>query len=121
MEPDPRFPNRPTHPDFERLSKAVITNDVEIEGWAHTDVAADAARYIDMLNRYADADSIRYMAAQRAALAMRSGAVDETLFATTWIDGFLAAARMFAGPQVQDGQHRAAWRPFAEPVEHPRD
>ncbi|QUE25637.1 hypothetical protein SEA_SADLAD_91 [Microbacterium phage SadLad] len=27
LDPDPRFPNRPTHPDFARLSSAVIEQD----------------------------------------------------------------------------------------------
>lgn len=103
MEPDPRFPNRPTHPDFAKLSEAVIANDAVVDH-ADTDDVNVFERYA---RQYVDLGSLIYMAEQRtrrAALHPDSSGSD--LAYGAWIDGFMAAARMFAPPAVEDGRHR---------------
>lgn len=101
MEPDPRFPDRPTHPDFAKLSEAVIANDKVVEA-SEDDLAFErfARQYIDMR-------SLVYMADQRTrrAAQLPDSSANDLVYGA-WIDGFMAAARMFAPPAVEDGRHR---------------
>lgn len=53
MKPDPRFPDRPTHPDLDDLSAAAIQND------ARTDIDALVAEVVDF-------ESLSYLAMGRA-------------------------------------------------------
>lgn len=55
---DPRFPDRPTHPDWERLSLAVQTQDMDSD-----QPDFDFAAYTNSL---IDVKSMQYLAEQRA-------------------------------------------------------
>lgn len=107
MKPDPRFPDRPAHPDFDRLSQAVIANDAVV-----TDAPTGAQQnaYAVHVSSIVDLASLKYMADQRTALALRSvnerGYDIEHVLPSAWIDGFMAAAHLFK-PSVQDGQYRS--------------
>lgn len=58
---DPRFPNRPDHPDFWLMSQALID----------ADKVADAGQEIpDIIGQVVDPDSLRYVAEQRALRAL---------------------------------------------------
>jgi hypothetical protein len=72
LPPDPRFPDRPTHEDFARLSEVVIEQD-------------DNMKVDDVI----DLESLMYMAINRVEMARQRGA----LGVPSWIDGFMAGAR----------------------------
>lgn len=61
---DPRFPNRPTHPDFWRMSEALIEVDSRAEKGEAVDVVENA-----------DFDSLIYVAEQRLAMDARQFSV----------------------------------------------
>ena len=79
---DPRFPDRPTHPDFARLSAAVLVND------ARADAGEDVPAIFE-----ADGDSLVYMVEQRMHTAFGFGVhmIPEgmqTMMQALFIDGF---------------------------------
>ena len=79
FERDPRFPNRPEHPDFERLAEVVRKQDAD----------AEAGGFEQALVGIIDGRSLVYMARQRA---MRM-ALDDRLtipLQTAWMDAFAA-------------------------------
>jgi hypothetical protein len=84
--PDPRFPNRPDHPNFWRLSKAVIANDD----------AADHGVPIEtiMANLGVESpESVEYMAEQRVLRALGHNFVSpqaKAMLMGLWIDAFVA-------------------------------
>lgn len=82
MEPDPRFPNRPTHEDFDDLSKAVIENDME----------AGAGRLLERIAEFVDYESLVYMMMQRAgsnAVTIGGMPSDVPRLAAAMVDGFI--------------------------------
>lgn len=80
MDADPRFPHRPTHSDFDRISEALLTNDS----------LADAVSFDAALDDIADVRSILYAGEQRTIMFNQLGlTVGEAL----WIDGFTAGVR----------------------------
>lgn len=87
---DPRFPDRPTHDDFWRISEAVLHNDgAATEGNLDvTDIYADGI---------ADLQSALYMARARAQMMGAS----EVQGAALWLDAFAAGVRF-----QQAGGHR---------------
>jgi hypothetical protein len=86
--PGPSYPGRPDHPDFWLIVQAVLD----------TDAAADSRQaFNDIIGRYADPDSVAYMASQRALRLMRAGQpagvmARQAQLGAGWIDGFLAGA-----------------------------
>lgn len=103
MDPlnDPRFPDRPPHPDFWRLSQAVLQNDAN---------ATESESLVVAISDLVDTDSVTYMALGRAARAVdllgipRGSAtwnVFRTAMAAQFIDGVAAGVRY-----QQAGGHR---------------
>lgn len=100
---DPRFPNRPTHPDFWLLSQGLIEQD------AQSDAGQDQN---DLVARYIDPASIAYMADQRVfsmerlvlgllPLPIRSAM--EALYVDAFIQGVrFARLKDSGGPAVPD-------------------
>lgn len=86
MTTDPNFPNRPDHPDFWRLSKAVIA----------TDDAADQGVPIEKIMTdlgIESSKSVAYMAEQRMLRALGHNFVSpqsKALLMGLWIDAFVA-------------------------------
>lgn len=82
---DPEFPDRPQHPDFWAMSRAVIEKDKEVDGGKSIEQVLDEASI--------DTDSLIYMARQRSLMMARAipEATDETIarLASVWIDAFL--------------------------------
>lgn len=85
---DPRFPDRPTHPDFWRISESVLQLDGKADEGAQS--------FDTIVYPLVDVRSLGYMAHQRA-LRMGTGFVSETLY----LDGFLAGVLF-----QQKGGHR---------------
>jgi hypothetical protein len=83
---DPRYPNRPEHPDFWLLSQVLIDNDA---------VADSGESFEDIMARYIDVESVAYAVNQRALRAvgpMATNAV-RAKYGAVWLDGFLAGVR----------------------------
>lgn len=104
---DPNFPDRPDHPDFWRLAAAVQDSDHE----------ADSGQSVeDILARFADPASVRYMATQRAMRAMvalgnRATAKEvDAIIQSTWLDAFTAGLRF----QAQTAAQHSDGRPYCE-------
>lgn len=87
---DPRFPNRPQHPDFQKMSAAVRA----------LDAAGDSGQSLEEIvaGHDVDVDSLIYMANQRALRAVllfeSSPAPDEAKYSANWIDGFMAGLKI---------------------------
>jgi hypothetical protein len=83
---DPRFPNRPNHPDFWMMSKAVISLDTASDtGVSFADTVGDI-----------DIDSLAYMAQQRAlraATILATPVTRESRIMATWLDGFMVGVK----------------------------
>jgi hypothetical protein len=79
---DPRFPNRPTHPDFAELSDAVQANDKE----------ADAGRLLDRIADFVDLESLEYIVLQRAMRMAEIKGGDVAQIAGAIMDGFALGA-----------------------------
>ena len=81
---DPRFPNRPNHPDFWRMSEIVIEMDRRTE--AHPD------KFEEIVGEIVDLDSLIYMATQRSLRAATLGRATPTSImvhgTALWIDAF---------------------------------
>lgn len=86
MTVDPEFPDRPQHPDFWAMSRAVVSIDKEVDGGKTVEQVLNEARI--------DTDSLVYMARQRALrMAQAFPNPDAELLArlaSVWIDAFLA-------------------------------
>lgn len=82
--PDPDFPDRPTHPDFGRLSAAVRAVDASVEGKNEHVSPPDAIGI--------DADSLRYLLRNRLGrpeIVMASHLFGlEVAQQAAWVDGF---------------------------------
>jgi hypothetical protein len=65
---DPRFPDRPTHPDFWALSEVILSLDGLI---AETPDDKLEEAFTERYNSYLDLDSVTYMAEQRVARAVQ--------------------------------------------------
>lgn len=89
MNPDPRFPNRPTHPDFALLSEEVCANDNLSE--------LGGEMFEAVVTNFVDLDSLAYMVTQRAGLYLRLRGMEPTAeavatIASAMIDGFVLGA-----------------------------
>lgn len=85
---DPRFPKRPTHPDFWRISEVVLQND--------GDSAEGNKTMEEIVNDTVDLESLTYFAMQRGGKAAQQAGLPEALapvLGSVWMDAFLAGAR----------------------------
>jgi hypothetical protein len=107
---DPRFPNRPDHPDFWRLSRAVIANDTAVESAPDPGEAFRA-----LVAKHVDLRSLSYMAAQRVDRFIGRMTQDgpdgprisgDEVALAAWLDGFMAACSADDIATVFDGQRR---------------
>lgn len=89
---DPRFPGRPSHPDFWSLSEILLGMDSEVE----------ETGFEQMLTVVIDPGSITYMTSNRMATAvadivLREGRITSegvmTLMQAMWLEGFIAGNR----------------------------
>lgn len=79
---DPRFPNRPTHPDFIILSEAVQDNDEMSE----RNIGFDR-----VMSQFCDHDSLAYITIERAKFLAAHLGLPESMLSTiagAMIDGF---------------------------------
>jgi hypothetical protein len=83
---DPRFPDRPQHPDFWTLSRIINELDdlAETKGW----LVATSTVPVDI-------ESMVYMARQRAAMALDllKGSDDTERMGLLWMDAFILGVR----------------------------
>lgn len=85
---DPRFPKRPTHPDFWRISEVVLQNDG----------GADEGKkpLEEIVKDTVDMESLTYFAMQRGGMACQRAGLPEALtpvLGSIWMDAFMAGAR----------------------------
>ena len=85
---DPRFPKRPNHPDFWRISEVVLQNDGQA-------TEGDLSRE-DIVQDTVDLESLTYCAMQRAGMSCQKAGLPEALapvLGSVWLDAFLAGAK----------------------------
>ena len=85
---DPRFPKRPTHPDFWRISEVVLQND------GNADEGKKPLE--DIVKDTVDVESLTYFAMQRAGMTCQKAGLPESLapvLGSVWLDAFMAGAR----------------------------
>ncbi len=107
MPQDPRFPRRPDHPDFWRLSKLAIAQDARVEN------AQDGVAMLrQMLAEIGDPASIDYTAENRVGLGLQKMGVAvsdrmEIIMRAVWTDAFrlgFAYAEQLAKERNDAGQ-----------------
>lgn len=84
---DPRFPDRPTHPDFWRISEVLTQLDGKATEGGHG--------LPEIVAAVADLGSVTYAARQRARMIKAQTGLDfvsEELLAAVWIDAFTTGA-----------------------------
>lgn len=85
---DPRFPKRPTHPDFWRISEVVLQQDGNAtEGAKSTE---------EIVKDTVDLESLTYFAMQRGGMACQASRLPESLapvLGSVWMDAFIAGAQ----------------------------
>lgn len=85
---DPRFPDRPTHPDFWRMSESVLQHDGQ---------ATEGKQSVEQIvGETVDVESLKYFATQRAGTACQLSGLPEAMvpvLAGVWMDAFMAGAR----------------------------
>lgn len=80
---DPRFPDRPQHPDFWRMAEVVLGQDADSAAKTLEEVVGDLVDY----------ESLEYMAAQRAARLRQFAHLSEAgtqAAMAGWLTGFAA-------------------------------
>jgi hypothetical protein len=85
---DPRFPERPTRPDFWRMSEIILQQD--------GDATEGGQSVEEIVKETVDMQSLAYFAMQRAGKQLQNAGLPEALkpvLAATWMDAFLAGAR----------------------------
>lgn len=100
---DPRFPNRPSHPHFWKITEIINYQDGE---------ATEADRSApDIVGEIADPDSVAYVAQMRARRLVQSmhrnsasGARLEMMLAAMWLDAFTTGVRF--GQSVGGSVHK---------------
>lgn len=86
---DPRFPDRPTHPDFWRISEVVLQNDGQA-------TESPKRSMEDIVRDTVDPESLSYFAMQRAGTYCQAMGLPESLvpvLGSLWLDAFVAGAR----------------------------
>jgi hypothetical protein len=85
---DPRFPKRPQHPDFWRISEVVLQND---------GASAEGKQPLEeTVKDTVDLESLTYFAMQRGGMACQRARLPESLapvLGSIWIDAFMAGAK----------------------------
>lgn len=85
---DPRFPERPTHPDFWRMSEVILQHDGE---------ATEGDQSMEeIVKDTVDLQSLTYFAMQRAGTSCQKMGLPEALapaLASVWMDAFLAGTK----------------------------
>src|SRR5687768_16897617 len=99
MARDPEYPNRPDHPDFERLAALCRAMDTAAEQRGFS--------LMDHLAKYMDPTSLTYVAGQRA-IRIDLTADPQAIAMVAWIDGFVLGQEMGQrrGLIPRDGQNR---------------
>lgn len=93
VDSDPRFPNRPTHPDFDLLAATVATRD------ARADAGED---FEAILAEFVDPNSAMYFATERIKLMpVTLSRAQRAAVAGLWLDGLVA------GMQVEQRRSQA--------------
>lgn len=104
MAKDPLYPDRPDHPDFWALSRAVIALDEAAE-----ERNSDSA-WIEVLAKYVNPESLFYVIDQRWLRLVNDPrthtAQKANVMKAAWIDGFIAAMKFMEERATVDGQHR---------------
>lgn len=98
--PDPRFPDRPDHPDFWRLSRAVIANDTLADKGMPIE-AILVSRGLDNI------ESLRYMAEQRVLRAFGHNFIStdaKALMVSLYMDAFAAALGYVQERAIEEGK-----------------
>ena len=81
---DPRFPDRPQHPDFWRLIEVILRLDGEV---------TEGARPIDeVMAETVDSGSLIYAAKQRALMLANGSPEGMAVLTALWAEAFLAGA-----------------------------
>ena len=79
---DPRFPDRPQHPDFWRI--------IEIVNYLDGEAVEGNKTYEEIVSAIADTNSVDYAGIQRGMLSTRMTSDDPYVQnAGSWIDGFI--------------------------------
>jgi hypothetical protein len=85
---DPRFPKRPAHPDFWRMSEVILQHDGE---------ATEGDQSMEeIVKDTVDLESLTYFAMQRAGTSCQKMGLPEALapaLASVWMDAFMAGAK----------------------------
>lgn len=99
MARDPEFPNRPDHPDFERLAALCRALDTAAE--------KPGFKFLEHLAKYLDPVSLTYVAGQRA-IRIDLTAEPQAIAMVAWLDGFILGQEMGQrrGLVPMDGQKR---------------
>lgn len=96
---DPRFPDRPTHSDFFKLSEIVLEHDGDVEaGKKVEEIFSEAG---------VDLKSVDYMARNRCAVIAKSTTELNSLHAV-WLDAFLAGVEFGKGSESEADRRIAA-------------
>ena len=85
---DPRFPGRPTHPDFWRISEVVLQQDGQ--------ATEESLPMEEIVKETVDLESLTYFAMQRAGTMCQQMKLPESLvpvIGSVWLDAFMAGAR----------------------------
>lgn len=82
---DPRYPERPQHLDFARL--------VGVVNYLDGETSEGGRSFDEVVSQFVDAESLTYMAVQRARRVAAATGIDEAVLATLFIDGFCAGVR----------------------------
>lgn len=96
MEADPRFPDRPTHPDFERLSEIVIDHDTRTMG------PLAQEEFDKIVAEVVDGKSLAYVAVNRAGMLLQARPQEPPVMMAMAgiIDGFMLGVKF-----AQQGGH----------------
>jgi len=107
MEADPRFPDRPDHPDFDSLSDCALG----------MDAAAERNEVDDIVRRIVDPESLTYLVLHRAGNALVAAAAHQvvdgeevdvhSLLAAAILDGFVIGATYERRRDVRDRRAQA--------------
>lgn len=85
---DPRFPDRPQHPDYWRIAEVALQQDGKAE---------EGGQSVEQIVQgLVDPKSVTYAATQRARIMIQKTGLPETLeplLAAVWMDAFTVGAR----------------------------
>jgi hypothetical protein len=85
---DPRFPNRPDHPDFWLMSEVLVAQDTQADQGVQS--------FDDMVNRYVDLKSLRYVAEQQAGMFIQQRGARKLVYGSREVEVMIEAAFLAA-------------------------